>query len=410
MTKLKFDFIKKPFNNLIAHISIYSFSAYLVSPVFERMIYKILNDNVENFLLRLNYWFICVLIIASCSIITSIAINFIYKLLSKLKTRWTIVIIIIIMIIDCFLANVIEYRKNYYSWNKYYNSPVVGDAKTGTLFDPDIIYDNGIYRLYVSKRSEGSIVLYESNDGIHFENEEIVILKPNSKEFIINRASVLKYNDQYYMYYTQQRLDNKINDYKYSAIYLATSKDGINFDSDFERPVITYTEDYEKTSVMNPDVIYDEKEKVFKCYYAAGETFEPDVICYATSKDGYNWIKYEKNPIFVKNEDVNSLDSYKVGATDIHYINNKYYMFYIGYTDLQTARIFLATSEDGINWVRNGYNPIVEPTKGNFDADATYKPAAIYDSENKRWLLYYNGRKGPDEYIGLVIKNGELLK
>ena len=64
-------------------------------------------------------------------------------------------------------------------------------------------------------------------------------------------------------------------------------------------------------------------------------------------------------------------------------------MFYIGYTDLNTARIFTATSNDGINWVRDGYHPIVEPNVDSFDSEATYKPSAVYDSENKRWLLYY---------------------
>lgn len=83
-------------------------------------------------------------------------------------------------------------------------------------------------------------------------------------------------------------------------------------------------------------------------------------------------------------------------------------MFYIGYTDLYTARVFLAESTDGINWNRDSYNPIIEPTEGTFDASAVYKPSAEYDYKNNRWLLYYNGRNGSEEYIGLAIKNGNI--
>ena len=59
---------------------------------------------------------------------------------------------------------------------------------------------------------------------------------------------------------------------------------------------------FEGKSVMNPHVIYDNEAKIFKMWYAEGETYEPDVICYAKSKDGINWIKYKGNPIFLPNK------------------------------------------------------------------------------------------------------------
>lgn len=408
LTRLKLDFIKEPIAKIITKISTYSLSAYLVSPIFERIVYKILNSNVDSFVLRLNYWFVSVIIIASLSIIASIIINYIYKLLSKFDMKFVFIGILIIIIVDCAIAKTVEYYTNYYKWSKYSNSPIVGDRNTGTLFDPCILYDNGLYKLYVSKRIDSSIVLYESEDGINFNKEYVCVLKPESNQFIINRAAVLKKDDTYFMYYTEQWGNEETYDYKFSSIFLATSKDGINFETDFNKPVLTFTEDYEKTSVMNPNVIYDEDEKIFKMYYVAGEIFEPDVICYATSRDGINWDKYESNPILKKNEDNNALDCYKVGAVDVKKINDIYYMFYIGYTDLYTARVFLAESTDGINWNRDSYNPIIEPTEGTFDASAVYKPSAEYDYKNNRWLLYYNGRNGSEEYIGLAIKNGNI--
>lgn len=52
---------------------------------------------------------------------------------------------------------------------------------------------------------------------------------------------------------------------------------------------------------MNPNAIYDKTEKIYKMNYATGEYYEPDVICYATSKNGIIWEKYKNNPILIPN-------------------------------------------------------------------------------------------------------------
>ncbi|MBN1507054.1 MAG: hypothetical protein JW955_09420 [Sedimentisphaerales bacterium] len=40
--------------------------------------------------------------------------------------------------------------------------------------------------------------------------------------------------------------------------------------------------------------------------------------------------------------------------------------------------------------------------KGTWDSDACYKPFALYDSRMDEWQLWYNGRGGSVEQIGLV--------
>ena len=44
-----------------------------------------------------------------------------------------------------------------------------------------------------------------------------------------------------------------------------------------------------------------------------------------------------------------------------------------------------------------------------WDADACYKPFAIYDPDARSWLLWYNGRRGGVEQIGLATHEGEGL-
>jgi len=84
------------------------------------------------------------------------------------------------------------------------------------------------------------------------------------------------------------------------------------------------------------------------------------------------------------------------------------YMFYIGFRDVDHAQIGLARSRDGITgWQRHRDNPIVRPGQDSWDHDACYKPFAIFDGT--KWLLWYNGRHGSLEQIGLVLHEGEDL-
>ena len=86
-------------------------------------------------------------------------------------------------------------------------------------------------------------------------------------------------------------------------------------------------------------------------------------------------------------------------------------MFYIGYEDIDTARICAAFSENGVTgWRRLASNPIVSPGVGKWDGDACYKPSVYRDEENRRWLLWYNGRLKNAEYIGMVIHEGLELE
>jgi predicted GH43/DUF377 family glycosyl hydrolase len=85
-----------------------------------------------------------------------------------------------------------------------------------------------------------------------------------------------------------------------------------------------------------------------------------------------------------------------------------YVMFYIGFRDEPHAQIGLARSRDGItHWERHPANPIIRPGETKWDHDACYKPYAIFDGS--RWLLWYNGRHGGLEQIGVALHEGEDL-
>ena len=287
-------------------------------------------------------------------------------------------------------------------WKKYENNPVMGPG-LGTCFDVNVIPDGSSkYNMYFSWRPKHAIALAHSEDGIHWTEPEFCLMNDETSgwEDDLNRASVIYHKGMYHMWYTGQARN-------YSKIGYATSRDGVHFTRYKKMPVLVPMMNYEGYSVMNPYVMYDEGRKVFRMWYACGETYEPNMIAYAESKDGVNWERSPLNPIFVKGNN-GTWDCDRIGGCEVHKLpDGRYIMFYIGYTDINTARIGAAISPDGITrWQRLKSNPLISPDKDSFDASACYKPSVYRDEENNRWQLWYNGRNGAPEYIGYATHEG----
>jgi predicted GH43/DUF377 family glycosyl hydrolase len=283
-------------------------------------------------------------------------------------------------------------------WVKYAKNPVLG-GDLGTCFDISVLKEGDIYRMWFSWRPKKSIALVESKDGIRWSKPEIV-LGPNEKtdwENDLNRPVVIKNGDRYQMWYTGQARGK-------SWIGFATSKDGKSWERMSAKPVLSAELPWEKVAVMCPHVIYDDKNKLYRLWYSGGEQHEPNAIGYATSKDGLAWTKHPDNPIF-RPDPKSNWEKERVTACQVIHDGDGYLMFYIGFRDVEHAQIGIARSKDGITgWQRHSANPIIRPAKDQWDHDAVYKPFAIYDG--KKWLLWYNGRKGDKEQIGVAMHEG----
>jgi predicted GH43/DUF377 family glycosyl hydrolase len=273
---------------------------------------------------------------------------------------------------------------------------------SGTCFDISVLKEGETYRMWFSWRPKRSIALVESKDGIEWTKPSIV-LGPNVStgwESDLNRPVVIKNGDLYQMWYTGQARGK-------SWIGYATSKDGKAWQRQSDKAVLSAEQPWEKISVMCPHVIYDASAKIYRMWYSGGEQNEPNAIGYATSSDGLIWTKHKNNPIFSA-DSKNPWEKDRVTACQVIPLNNGFLMFYIGFRDESHAQIGVARSKDGITeWKRLAANPIIRPGVNKWDHDAVYKPYAIYDG--KKWLLWYNGRKGGIEQIGLAIHDGEDL-
>lgn len=295
-------------------------------------------------------------------------------------------------------------RETSSGWHQYDHNPVLGGT-LGTCFDVSLLKENDTYRMYFSWRPKKSVALAESPDGIHWSDPPTIVLGPNEKtdwEQDINRPVVVKRSDGYHMWYTGQARGH-------SWIGYATSPDGKRWTRQGERPILSPDDPWEKVAVMCPHVIWDEGGKKFRMWYSGGEQYEPDAIGYATSPDGLHWARDPANPIF-KADPTHEWEQHKVTACQVVPHGDWFYMFYIGFRDVDHAQIGLARSKDGITgWKRLASNPIISPKRDAWNADACYKPFAIFDAATARWMLWYNGRHGSIEQIGLAVHPGENL-
>jgi predicted GH43/DUF377 family glycosyl hydrolase len=288
------------------------------------------------------------------------------------------------------------------TFKKSLNNPIYGNAELGTIFDVLVQKEDGKFRMDFSWRPQKSLAVAFSDDGTHW-GEPIITKKfdlTTGWEDNLNRNGVIHVGDTWHMWYTGQARG-------YSFIGYATSKDGINFERASDEPVLITERQFEGASVMNPCVLYE--GGIFKMWYAAGETFEPNVLAYAESKDGIHWEKSRINPIFVKDRR-NEYEQNRVGGCQVLKVDGLgYLMFYIGYKDIHTACICAALSPDGkTQWKRCVKNPLVVPEKDSWDEDSCYKPSAMYDENMGGWRIWYNGRRDHDEYIGEAFMPGDF--
>ncbi|HEV3258844.1 MAG TPA: family 43 glycosylhydrolase [Gemmataceae bacterium] len=286
-------------------------------------------------------------------------------------------------------------------WVKSQANPVLG-GKLGTCFDVTLLKEGGKFRMWFSSRPRASIALVESKDGVRW-GEPAIVLGPHKAtgwEDDVNRPVVLRRAGIYHMWYTGQARGH-------SWIGHATSPDGKQWTRSGTRPVLCPEKPWEKVAVMCPHVLWDAKAGVYRMWYSGGEQNEPNAIGHATSPDGRTWTRSKANPIF-RPDPKHAWEKDRVTGCQVLRRGGWYVMFYIGFRDEARAQIGVARSRDGLTgWQRHPANPIICPAKDRWDHDAVYKPFAILDG--KRWLLWYNGRRGGVEQIGLAVHEGEDL-
>jgi predicted GH43/DUF377 family glycosyl hydrolase len=144
--------------------------------------------------------------------------------------------------------------------------------------------------------------------------------------------------------------------YSYSNS-LALSLDGSHWFYYSKNPVISPSpDDFASLYINYPFVMKDAGG--YKMYYTGGTGGWQDRIGLATSSNGFQWQKYNGNPILPLGPP-GAWDSYYVGMPDVILVGQTYYMWYHGKSPDLTGSIGLATSTDGLVWTKHPANPVL---------------------------------------------------
>ncbi len=227
-------------------------------------------------------------------------------------------------------------------------------------------------------------------------------------EFGTNPLSVIKEGNEIRMYYCGWTRCETVP--FNSAIGFAQSFDGGNTFTKIGKggPVLSY-------SPNEPFLLGSPKIKKFNgtwyLWYAAGSKWvtndgKPEPVYkirVATSTDGINWVKMEKNLIEVKLEE----DECQASA-DVFFDNNKYHMFFsyrysIGYRKDKNKgyRIGYASSVDLVNWIRDDAKAGIETSDEGWDSEMI-SYSYVFELNNNRYMVYQGNSFGKTG-LGLAI-------
>ena len=217
-------------------------------------------------------------------------------------------------------------------------------------------------------------------------------------EFGIYPASVIRNGNEVYAYYAGW---TRCESVPFNvAIGLGISKNnGKTFTKIGNGPLLSYSPD-------EPFVLSGPKIRKFNnkwyLWYIAGSKWIPNKgipepvyrIRMATSTDGINWEKYNKNLIDVKIE-----RNEAQASPDVFFYKNKYHMYFcyrysLDYRGKEKGyRIGYASSDDLFNWIRDDSKAGIDISDKGWDSEMVAYPH-IFELDGNIYMLYLGNEVG----------------
>ncbi len=180
----------------------------------------------------------------------------------------------------------------------------------------------------------------------------------------------------------------------FSAIGMASSTDGINFTKHPANPVLEKgaVAGFDGFWVESPAVLYDSVAGQYEMWYS-GVGYGPGLpsgthvsVGRATSIDGSVWIKDSLHNPVLDIGPAGAFDDGWVAVPAVRKTFGQYEMWYIGAScsdynadsTLDTSRVGLATSPDGIHWTKYAGNPVLSTYDPPVDSGGPWAPDVVF--------------------------------
>ena len=290
------------------------------------------------------------------------------------------------------------------NWTKYPGNPIITGGPSGSwnyqLFTPRVLYnaDSSRYEMWfcASNKASGSqlfrpwqIGFAYSTDGIDWTVHPTPVLTPTPGQWdavTVEEPWVIRENGQYKMWYSG---GSSVSQPTPVSIGYATSPDGITWTKHSGPVMSAGSSSWEAGGVISGFVI--PYAGGYRMWYSGWDVAgNKEHIGYATSVDGINWVRYQNNPVLLAGAN-GQWDDRWVAFPSILYIDNIYYMWYIGVGDeFVNMRVGLATSFDGLNWIKHPENPVMKPSTGQWDG-VELQSASVMLIGDTLWAWYDGG-------------------
>lgn len=251
-----------------------------------------------------------------------------------------------------------------------------------------VILDGSTYKMWYTGRNQDGLVQIgyaESSNGINW-NKSVSnpVLRVGDMgdwdSFQVGGPSVIQDGpNSYKMWYTGAN-SGPIG---VGRIGYAYSSNGINWTKN-PTVVLDVGGSWDKDGVLNPSVIYDNDELIYKMWYTGrwddGSALGLLAVGYAYSSNGIiGWTKSGLNPIMQKN--LSGFDNRGVGGTYVikdSSASPPYTMYYTGFeTGTLLSEIGIATSSNGLNWTRQTTPVLPVGSSGSWEEKGVGDPSVL---------------------------------
>lgn len=307
-----------------------------------------------------------------------------------------------------------RYSTEHGKWLKNcWNPTLVPQTKLeqGSLQEPNLLYENGIYKLWYTQGFDKEAIAYAiSDDGLTWTKyafNPVLGHGRGGEPYDAARGYVVKVADTYYLFYNSSPNPPATGDEK-----LATSSDGIHWTSE---GVILRTTDWPWGGQFGNVSVWVEGNTwymLFEALYHGSGVWEMGA---ATSQDGRNWNLLSHTPL----RSMQIADQRSYGGPMVVKRDGRYHCWYhatpkssLKSSFIPTA-IYRATSLDLLNWEVYSTIPVLSLTQ-QYEIDQIADPTFL--EVNGRCLMMFDGMNNSPPgagSLGLATFNGcldELLR